>query len=156
MRVRSVEMTASPRAPTLVRLRAEVTYDSSPSGPEEYWLDVPEEFQALIVSGDPWLAWLAPLAVTLGESLEVEEPASAQLLANVHELLRVWTEWYPNLSMSRITAPANAAREAGELTGAFFSGGVDSFFTALRHITGNGPTDRRTPAAFIFCRVIVL
>ncbi len=69
MRVRSVEMADSPRAPGFVRLRAEVTYDSSPSRAEEYWLDVPAEFHAASATGDPWLAWLAPLAVTLGEPL---------------------------------------------------------------------------------------
>jgi len=151
MRVRAVEIADSPRARDLVRLRAEVTYDSNPSGPEEYWLDVPAEFNAISVTGDPWLAWLAPLAVTLGESLELEVQVSAQLLANAHELVRIWTAWYPQLSPCRITAPvSHETGDAGGRTGAFFSGGVDSFFTALRHVTGEDTSDRRTIHGLIF------
>src|SRR5439155_24048716 len=39
MRIRSIEMTDSPRAPGWRRLLAHVEYDAEPANSEEYWLD---------------------------------------------------------------------------------------------------------------------
>jgi hypothetical protein len=118
--------------PGRVRLCATVSYRNGAS--EEYWFDVPEEYEPdLSRSGDPWLTCLAPLAVTLGEPLRLRAPADAVLLENVDRVMQVWHSWYRKLVPVRIEAQvAQTRRENPQRTAAYFSGGVDSFFTVLR------------------------
>jgi hypothetical protein len=136
MRARAIEMSISPRAPGWRRLSVRVEYDAPSAGVEEYWLEVPNEHAAgLVETGDPWLSWLTPLAVTLGESLIVEAPVDAKLLMGAREAVRIWTEWYPHLRSVNVRAPMSTGggvERRSERVGAFFTGGVDSFFTALR------------------------
>ena len=136
MRVSNIEIEASPTSGA-IRLSACVRYDQ---GEEEvYWYDVPEAYKAQVsTTGNPWLACLAPLSVTLGETLHIDAPVDAQLLENVHELALVWKSWYPALQPINVEAevvqdeviPAGTCERR---TAAFFSGGVDSFFTVLQH-----------------------
>lgn len=131
MRVYDVETVPSPRTHGWKRLRARVEYDRSSR--DDVWLDVPAEREgALVTTGDPWVAWLAPLAITLGEPLRVEAPVDALLLAGVREATRIWRSWYPRLHAVEIDAPTETAVAVAAARGAFFTGGVDSFFTALQ------------------------
>src|SRR6185369_13395024 len=88
---------------------------------------------ALVASGDPWLAWLTPLAATIGEPLRIRVPCDATLLAGAREALAVWATWFPALTVVTLTADAVAEGARGTRTASFFSGGVDSYFTALSH-----------------------
>lgn len=136
MRVRSVETKPSPRAEGWCRLEAVVEYDDARTETEAYWLDVPgEHASALITTGDPWLVLLAPLAATLGGPLRVDVPVHDDLLAGVREVIDIWTTWFPHLHCVSIEAPITGESVAADNRGlgSFFSGGVDSFFTALRH-----------------------
>ena len=144
----------SPERPGWARLTARLHSDVD--GLEEpLWLDVPAADAAgLRVSGDPFLAWLAPLAATRGEALRLESPVDAQLLMQVREVLRIWHIWYPQLSDVAVVAPdRSGALTAGaqtpssvpeevvspaRRTASMFTGGVDSFFTVLRHDAGEG------------------
>jgi hypothetical protein len=136
MRVQAIELAISPRAPGWRRLRARVEYDAPNHDAEEYWLDVPAEHaQALVDTGDPWLAWLAPVALTLGESLSIDTPVDAKLLMGVREVVRIWAGWYPHLRAVNIRAPmatGGGVQRRADRVGSFFTGGVDSFFSALR------------------------
>ena len=128
-----------PSAAGRVRLCADVRYDSAGSEPETYWFDVPEAYQNdIATTGDPWLACLAPLAVTLNEPLRIEAPVDRVLWGNVEELMRVWSLWHPGLDPVPIEATVrenggDRDPSTGRRTAAFFSGGVDAFFTVLRH-----------------------
>ncbi len=119
-----------------VRLVGEVRYDDPASPAETYWFDVPEKCSGdLSTTGDPWLACLAPLAMTLGEPLRIGLPVDRLLVRNVRELMRIWAGWYPSLCEVPLeieVADVHPAPAPGR-TGAFFSGGVDSFFTVLRN-----------------------
>ncbi len=138
----------SPDRPGWARLTARLHSDVD--GHEEpLWIDVaPADAPGLRVSGDPFLAWLAPLAATRGEALRLEVPVDAQLLVQLREVLRVWHAWYPHLPVVDMTAPSVDRAEsavASELpacparrTASMFTGGVDSFFTVLRHNAGEG------------------
>jgi hypothetical protein len=126
-------------SPGRVRLAATVRYDSDQSPAETYWFDVPERFaDDLASSGNPWLACLAPLAATLQEPLRIGLPVDRLLARNVRELLCIWSFWYPSLkAVSLELEVSDPAEERGpRRTGAFFSGGVDSFYTVLRHRKG--------------------
>jgi hypothetical protein len=126
----------SPLGPDRVRLSGHVQYDQGTPKEEIFWFDVPVEYRGSVSgSGNPWLVCLAPLAISLGEPLKIDEPVDPLLLKNVQGLIKLWKNWYPRLHLIRIEAPNVApVRTAGPpRTGAFFSGGVDAFFTVLRH-----------------------
>jgi hypothetical protein len=144
MEVRRIAVCESGRHPGTVRLQAEVVYDDShPS--EVYWFEVPEAHAAeLSGSGDPWLASLLPLAATLGEPLRIRGSVDEMLLENAVRVMNIWRAWYPHLAVVPLHADG-VAQEPGPLparTAAFFSGGVDSFFTVLRPRQHAGPAER--------------
>jgi hypothetical protein len=142
MRLTDVELAPSPLGRGRVRLAGEVTYRGSSRRPEQIWFDVPEAFAGdLSTSGNPWLAALLPLAVTLGEPLELCRPVDPALREGAEVLMQVWRTWYPALyrpvTIECAVLP-EAAPDAAARTGAFFSGGVDSFHTLLRYQPGGG------------------
>jgi hypothetical protein len=149
----SVRLGESPSA-RRVRLVATVAYDDRPRRPEEWWIEVPEEHAgSLSVTGSPWLAVMLPLAATLGEPLRLAVPADATLLANAPRILRLWREWYrerfPHVREVPVEAEAlpPSAYAGPRETGAFFSGGVDSFYMILANsdpelAAGLPPIDR--------------
>jgi hypothetical protein len=137
-----IDIDRSPDRPAATRLSGVVRYDDPRGGPAEetYWYDVPDAFASSISdSGNPWLAGLLPVAVALGEPLVLTLPVDPLLLDNAPEQMRVWQFWFPERRPVPIEAdvleatgwPGGAAR-----TASFFSGGIDSFHTALvpRHV----------------------
>jgi hypothetical protein len=104
------------------------------------WLEVPERFAgAFAPTGDAFLSWFAPVAATIHEELFVEAPTDQQLISSVREVVRVWCSWFPSLVDVHIGANPSPERAFPERrTASFFTGGVDSFFTALRHTAGDG------------------
>lgn len=136
MKLRRLEIVRSPDAPEYVRLEAEVVYADRPSRPEVYWIEVDERFASdLSLSGNAWLACLLPLAMTLHEPLQLTVPVDRQLFQNAERLMEIWADWYPDRQVVPIEAELlaeNQLKAQGRI-GAFFSGGVDSFFTLLHH-----------------------
>lgn len=141
MRLTGVRIARSPRREEWVRLSGEVSYDSGAPRDETIWFEVPEaDAAALNAAGDAWMASLAPVAAKLHEPLSIGVPADPLLRENVSEVTRVWRSWYPELSDVLVDAvpPVSGSPRRGSRTAAFFTGGVDSFFTALRHGAGEG------------------
>ena len=135
MEVSGVRVERSPLGSGRTRLRADVRYASGGVRSEEYWFDVPGAHgEELSASGNPWLAALLPLAAHTGESLRLPLPVDQPLAENAVELMRVWRTWYPDVSVVPVEADVAPAAQASRPTrgAAFFSGGVDSFFTILR------------------------
>ena len=135
MELTGIRIDRSPLAPDRVRLTGTVAYDDRPGRTEEYWFDVADAHaSSLSQSANPWLVALIPLAVTLGEPLRLALPLDATLLDNVLELQEIWRCWYPRLAPVDVQAPVvgSGHPDASARTAAFFSGGLDSFFTVLR------------------------
>jgi hypothetical protein len=135
MELRTVRVEPSPLGRARVRLVGDLAYDDLPGQIEQLWFDVPEAYAPFLSrTGNPWLACLAPLAARLGQPIRCSLPVDRLLLRNVHELMVIWQGWYPELHRFEVTADASDAKPRGEgpRTAAFFSGGVDSFFTILR------------------------
>src|SRR5262245_17023744 len=129
-----------------VRLIAQVRYEGGHPARESYWFEVPEQYaDGLSASGNPWLVCLVPLAATLGEPLRISLPVDRLLARNVGELLSIWTGWYPKLHSVPLELEVSDREPEGTTgrTGAFFSGGIDSFYTVLRNRRGMEglPTD---------------
>lgn len=146
MRLSDVEITPSPRAAGWSRLHGVLHYRTPGRPAESLWFEVPSHFStALSDSGNPWLAALLPLAVTLQEPLELPLPVDPELRENVVGLMQVWDGWYPG-ECRPITIEADllspSARPAGPRRASFFSGGLDSFHTLLRHAPGGDAINR--------------
>ena len=99
---------------------------------DTYWFEAPSEFK-LSTSGNPWVACLLPLAVTIGEDLEIPLPVDRELFEGAKGLMRLWKSWYPKLSMVSVKAEVAPIADNPHEAMAFFSAGVDSYFTVLRH-----------------------
>jgi hypothetical protein len=134
MQLKHCEVIKSPGAQDRVRLVGEVAYDRGFARAERLWFEVPERYAEFLTdSGNPSLACLIPLAVTLGEPLRIDRQVDRQLYDNVQELMRIWKEWYPYLHIVPIEADTVEAedRMTPGRTASFFSGGVDGFYTLL-------------------------
>ncbi len=119
------------------RLSAEVNYDDRRVAPETYWFDVPVSVaESLSTGGNPWVALLLPLAVTIREPLRLPLPVDGVLAENAQRLMDIWKAWYPELATvpieaERIPAVAPSPPGAGKKA-TMFSGGIDSSTTLLR------------------------
>ena len=123
-----------------VRVQARLRYDGD--GHEEViWFDLPRSEELhLSSSGNPWLVALLPIAVSLREPLRMPLPVDPVLLEGCRRLLEVWCAWYPHLSpipIEATTAEQSVGTHANG-TGLFFSGGVDSFHSLIRHNDAEG------------------
>jgi hypothetical protein len=136
MEVLRARIEKSPLQAHHVRLAASVRYDTGSPESEEYWFDYPEHLAPhLEERGDAWLACLLPLAATLGEPLRINLPVDGALLENMTRLQEIWTCWHPHLRTVQIIANTSVPRiPESRRIASFFSGGVDSFYTALKHL----------------------
>ena len=139
-----VEVVDAPGSPERTRLQGTVRYDD---GREElYWLDLPRSAAGALgaAAGDPWLAWLLPLAATRGEPIRLSLPVDVELYDHATEVVRIWRSWYPGVAEVAVEAPRRkpAASPTDGITAAFLSGGVDSWFTVLRPRAEARPAER--------------
>jgi hypothetical protein len=136
VRLNRCEILKSPREDDMVRLIGEVTYDHGFLKSDRIWFEVAEDYAGFLTDlGNPWLACLIPLAVTLGEPLCISRPVDRQLFDNVQELMRIWKGWFPHLHIVPVEAEIieGGFHNSSGKTAMFFSGGVDSFHTLLRY-----------------------
>jgi hypothetical protein len=144
MELKSVIITKSPYSNDRVRIVGKISYDHAvyedvPYHPEDYWFDVPERCaEFLSETGNPWLTCLIPLAATMDEPLRIHKPIDPLLFENTHELMLIWKRWHPHLHLVKVEAELIDAKPLQSMarTASLFSGGVDSFFTVLRHNDG--------------------
>jgi hypothetical protein len=135
MELVSVRIEEAPSSLGRVRLVGDVAYDDRPRALERYWFEVPEGLAGdLSLSGNPWLACLLPLAVTRGESLRLCRPCDPVLIDNAARIMKIWSSWDKSRRPILVDAPRCATAPGSDReTGALFSGGIDSFFMALRN-----------------------
>lgn len=137
--VSALALGRSPDRAGWTRLQARVRSDADGLD-ETLWLEVTDrDADALRASGDPFLIWLAPVSALRREPVRLEMPVDRVLLEEVCEVQRVWQTWFPECRAVELAAVGEATTEpAASRTASFFTGGVDSFFTALRHAAGDG------------------
>ena len=135
MKLERIDIAPSPDRPRWTRLTGQVRYDKPQDGKdaEAYWYEFPDEYAgSLTTGGDPWLACLLPVAVEIGEPLVLSRPVDPQMLDFAGDRMAIWHWWSPRHAPVRIEADVEAEpRERGTRTVSLFSGGVDSFYTAL-------------------------
>lgn len=122
--------------PGYTRLARRIVYDRPGLAPELLWFDVPEaDAEGMEQSGDGWLVALLPLALRMGEPLRMTAAVDPVLLRNTEQLMTIWDRWYPEHRTVKVEAPPAAGGNGSRpgRTGLFFTGGVDSFYSALRY-----------------------
>ena len=130
-----------------VRLRGLVDYDGV--CPAEWlWFDLPARLAPQISRlANPWLACLLPLAVTLRQPLRLCAPIDPMMARGALGLMTVWKRWFAGSPIIPIEAELSPWKphgaKVGRLTGSFFSGGVDSLFTAIGHDADADPAARQ-------------
>lgn len=130
--MRSVVVHPARRSSDQGRPRVSATIDVNGRRHEVYY----RSSRGPLASGPaPFLAVALLPAMRLGAPVRVVDPLSPLLLENLDEFQTILTTWHGSLQRVPIVAtpaaaPADATRPAG--VGAFFSGGVDSFYTALK------------------------
>lgn len=135
MKLERADLAPSPDRPGWVRLTGHVSYGTPQDGrsSEDYWFEFPESHaDEVSTTGNPWLACLLPVAVELGEPLELCRPVDGLMLDHARVRMGVWQQWNP--AHVPIPIEADVAREPssrGTRTVSLFSGGVDSFYTVL-------------------------
>jgi hypothetical protein len=122
---------------TGARLSASVRGENLPSS---LWFEVPaERGAALSARGDPFLPPLLLRSLVHPGPIVIEAETSPELLTSAHRaaaLLETWEMPPDRKGGARldIQAPLGIAACRGTGVGAFFSGGVDSFYTVLKNI----------------------
>lgn len=84
----------------------------------------------------PFAACLLIPSMKQGEDLIIEGAVSRKLYDGMHEIMRVMEGW--NIGLKKIKIRVEAITEdqlSSSETASFFSGGVDSFYTYLKHST---------------------
>lgn len=148
MRLQEVSLDESPLGKGRIRLTGKYCFGTGGRERDQLWFDVPPHLaDALSTSGNPWLACLLPMAVSLNEPLELCRPIDAGLHEGAVALMQTWSGCYPAASYRRVPIVADILPPSPPLPGGktvqFFTGGIDSFFTLLRHAPDGGAIDRR-------------
>lgn len=97
------------------------------------WFRVPASVNPAL-SSDPFFAACLIPAMVLGQPFEIEAPISESLPDTANAVQKIFHNWFPELA--RIPVHANTClkpRERRGGVGCFFSGGVDSLHTFLKH-----------------------
>jgi len=99
------------------------------------WYRLPRTY-SVSRAGDPFLAAALLPAMKQGEKLEMDPslPVSQKLLENVTRLQEIHHSWNPELKMIPIYAKTSPCEPFNDGTFSFFSGGVDSTYTFLKHL----------------------
>jgi hypothetical protein len=137
MRFLKSEVSFSPETPGCVRIAGEIVWGQENAF--QLWVDVPTAYaESLSETGNPWLLAMLPMAASLGEDIELSLSVDALLLENIKGVLAIWRAWYPELHDVQIHCPIQSYQPSkATRTAAFFSGGIDSYFTIARRMPGN-------------------
>lgn len=132
IRLNKVEVLPSPMDNTKVRLRGDF---SLPGENIEVWFDVGEDVaDGLSKSGAPWLLAMLPYGFEMGGTIEIDIPTDSLLVENLKALGFIFRRWYPELKPVELRVNSQTMRTNAEHSVGFFSGGIDSMHTVIRHL----------------------
>lgn len=122
---------------------ASATLDGGDGKRDLLWYRLPTKHGACLTkSCEPFVVGLLFLAMERGKPLRVHGRVSPFLLRNLEDFQTAWTSWRP-YHYSRVEILADEETDLppgaeGRPALVAFSGGVDSAFTAYRHVRGVG------------------
>lgn len=95
----------------------------------------------LVPDYDAFVTSLLPLAMHLGEDIEVAGTLDVDVLDNLHEASALFHSWYGTRAQQISIRPAGIHRASpdGQAVASFYSGGVDSLFNLAMKPPGQAP-----------------
>lgn len=93
--------------------------------------------------GDAFLIGLLPIAMKLGEDIEIRDPVSSAVAHGIISYIDVLCCWWPDvfkpikIKFTSIVSRKDEKRPQG--VGVCFSAGADSFYSLLKHLEENEP-----------------
>jgi hypothetical protein len=110
--------------------------------PDVLWFKFPKGYKEYVTDrSDGFAAALLPIAMVLGEDIEIKGTVSPHLAFGMREYQRITSVWWPDLLRSiHVTFENLKSLEEKKATGKVgcaFSGGVDSFYTLWSHLPRN-------------------
>ncbi len=123
-------------------LRASVRSDDGRVEQSELWFRYPPDYYPFLSdTGNAFVPALLLPAMRLNTALRVEAPVSARLRNGADKFMTIMHRWRRVYKPVDIEAAqlSETVMSAGAI-GAFFSGGVDSFYTVLKNQSTNVPT----------------
>lgn len=101
----------------------------------DIYFEVNKEFKDFISKdASPFLSAALPISMKKRENLVIDGTVSNSLISNTPEIMNILKSW--NLGFNPITIKAKIIKkdlEKSNITGCFFSGGVDSFYTYIKN-----------------------
>ena len=120
-----------------VELSALVEFETIDPGSKRFWFRLPADLATPDRFGDTLLAALLVPAMSLGERLRIDAPVSRPVLAAATEVLtpvlRRWKWDQKKIAIECDVEDWIASTTKPRSHGAFFSGGVDSWYSVLKH-----------------------
>lgn len=110
--------------------------------PIELMYEYPSEVAPLLSdTADPFVPALLLPCMAEGESLEIGPVISERLYSSLSTVQTILSQWWPALKRVDVCARSVRSMAASSClaSAAFFSGGVDSFYTTLKHSRGARP-----------------
>jgi hypothetical protein len=113
-----------------------------PQDPERaIWFRVPSEHAEVLTElAAPFVVATTMWSMQHVDQLQARGAVSSRLLENLEEFQLIWKNWKPTLyaptSIRADEERSGASSDTDDEAMAAFSGGVDSAFTAYRHVTG--------------------
>ena len=96
------------------------------------WFRFPQDFAPAQLDGSPFLAAVLVWAMRHREDVVVDAPVSPRLLAALDGIFSMYSSFFPGeMRAVSVDAPAGEPPAASELTGSFFTRGVDSWYAVL-------------------------
>lgn len=89
----------------------------------------------LTPSPEAWFCLALLPAMKQGADLGIDAAMSPRLLQAAGRLMDIFCSWYPDFHRTRLlgTSPTSDSSPVGTGVGSFFTGGMDSFYTLLKH-----------------------
>lgn len=122
-------------------IRAQITSETPwvlEGKPFTLWYRFPSEYAECVrrPNADPFLAALLVPAMVVGESLQIEGPASAKLWMNLPEIQSLYRCWYKKMSKADVSGPSKKDKFSAinQAKAVFFSLGVDSWYSLLKNV----------------------
>lgn len=134
MRLDNIAKSKSPERPHFTRLSADIFFEKNKKT-QNYWIEFSSEYNHEIATdGNCWLILLSAMAALNGEDVTIQAAVDPYLLENVKALRREWRAWNKAWKITDFNCPNLVPmKRAGQKTGLFFSGGIDSFYSLLRN-----------------------
>jgi hypothetical protein len=116
-----------------ITLSASIQFDGSV--PQTMFFSTPLHNEAYIAEdATPFLAAVLLPCMKTGENILIKDSVSKQFLKNAEQIMDLVIDW--NIGCRKIIIHADTTKEDGfhaDKTSSYFSGGVDSFYTYLKH-----------------------